>query len=308
MSELNGGFSTTNISDALEDALESTFLEDVRRRTGRRFERLSMIPVRSDPELARQILPLAAERLATPVEVRFRRSLYRLFDGVAARKFLSLIVQWIDSEEDVDSLDLLVQSLARLVTRSHAAIVWPKAKSWLNKPAIFILLSRIATFPSIQSEVVSFLMLAIEEGVVARGDYAHIARVRHRLVQAWLRAQRNSPDPVLRRVAMRSLSSSSTTSARRGRSPHPDRSLELFSAEVDLEALPALLSDIGARFDLCARPGKLETSVLAMQLNVWSVAATSESRTMWVRLEDIDVVEVVVTERSGLAPIFDTTG
>jgi hypothetical protein len=112
----------------------------------------------------------------------------------------------------------------------------------------------------------------------------------------------DSPDKYVRQVAKRFVARGKklpewiqyTTS-------QPARQAELFSTEVDLDDLPNLVRELDRRFLLKLPPAvKQLRSVLARaQTDRWLVVNTTDRDEspvqLWIRLEDIDTIEVVLT-------------
>jgi hypothetical protein len=131
-----------------------------------------------------------------------------------------------------------------------------------------------------------------------------VADVDDPLVLQWFKDHAMSPDKDLRKLAQQVI-------GRKGKLPShvrysaegPDRRLEMFSTEVDLDALPELLRNLSERFH-CNPPiqAKRFLFVGRIGLDKWVVVdpplKAVPNLNAWLRLEDFDTVEVVLTRAS----------
>jgi hypothetical protein len=141
-----------------------------------------------------------------------------------------------------------------------------------------------------------------DEGLLTVGDLQYISEVNDPRIRKWLEGQVDSPNRDLRTLARRVL-------ARGQRLPkgvefaarEPDRAGELFSTEVDIWEVRALLARLAKQHALKI-PNTVRGARFLSSLDVdrW-VSAPIESNTgepyrVWFRLEDVDTVEVVLTK------------
>ena len=80
----------------------------------------------------------------------------------------------------------------------------------------------------------------------------------------------------------------------------PERAAQVYGTEVDLAELEEELQTICSRYDLTFPKGfhaeaQLSTAPVDEWLVVRSMGSPTSGRRLWLRLEDVDVVEVVVT-------------
>jgi len=76
----------------------------------------------------------------------------------------------------------------------------------------------------------------------------------------------------------------------------PDRARELFSTEVDLDSLITTLSKLHLDMDIEIPQSLGNLGFLSsIETNRWLKIGPTKSNFIWLRLEDVDTVELVIT-------------
>jgi hypothetical protein len=161
-------------------------------------------------------------------------------------------------------------------------------------------LPKLAKCSAIRAEVIERILKDLASGQMNWWQLAQAAKVDDGRIRERILAKMDDPDAEIRRVARR-LAAKQTAlpkGFRRGASA-PPREYELFSAEVDVAELGGVLKEIEATFGVAAPRGcKSGRFTERMEVDewVWLRAGRKEGgdAELWFRLEDIDVVEVVL--------------
>ena len=279
---------------------ERRILADIEEKTGLRFSLVGGIPIR-DPEVAEQVLPVLAEWVKQLDDGFLRRDVYACFFTPHAYHHLDRLISWWQSEPFPMASECLTQILASLARPCDGKRLWALTKD-LPPQAFFCLLwAKLAKFPEVEREVKDRLVAIMQGPNPEIGDLQHIAVVEDPRIRQWFEQQTNSKNRVLKTIAKRVV-------ARGKRLPRavthsavpPERSMEIFSAEVDLSELAQTLKsaekELGLRFPPAVRGGRF---LSAVPVDQWLVAFVNTPDPhvvrLWLRLEDVDCVEIVVT-------------
>jgi hypothetical protein len=283
--------------------LEQTILDDIRRRTGFSFRKLGGIDTRVK-EVAHAVFPVLKDWLAVVKEDNYRRALFACFHTPEAYGYLDNLLCWWENESDKQSLSLLTQAIALLVKSQDADRVWNLCQRLPKRPHYHLLLSKLAAFPTVESELKDALVLDLNNEDLSAADLSYIARVNDPRINRWFAGQVDSPDSYIRKIAKSVVA--------KGRkwpkgveyaAQAPDRTEDVFSTEVDLENLGQLLArlakDFGLKIPTTIKRGMFLSSA---ELNRWIVvhasSAAGPSVDFWFRLEDVDTVEVVLSKQA----------
>jgi hypothetical protein len=165
-----------------------------------------------------------------------------------------------------------------------------------------MILAKLATFPSVASEVRDTLANAVRDPTLTIGELQYIAQVDDSRIRAWFESQLESPNRPLRQLARRVVARGKKLPKGVSVAAHPpDRNRELFSAELDLEELPTFLRQLGKEMGLKIPAAvKKATFVGTLRPDQWvvvsAVTVKDAPANLWFRVEDVDTVELVLTD------------
>ncbi len=285
---------------------EKPLLAELQAKTGVAFPLLGAIPTRH-PECAAQVLPLAVEWIHMASTAQQRSGIYALFDAPTAGPFFDTLIQWWRSEENDLALDLLSQSIAKLVCADDAEKLWRIIRDEPNKPEQAVLLEKLARFRPTASAVKDHIVSLLRTERYRVHDLQHFVRVNDDRVRQWFESEwLHSPMaaayPAVRKLVERRFKKHRLPSELTKSRVAPDRRAELFSAECDLSELDGLLAEAATRLGLSLPSIAWGEALNAAQVNRWLVAKippTGGSRVqLYLRLEDSDAVEFVFVSRS----------
>ncbi len=283
-------------------ALEQSILAEVRARTGLSFRKIAGIDTR-DPGIAQAVLPVIKDLLGR-VGGNDRRDLFARFHTPEAYAYLDDVLSWWTNEQDEQSLSGLSQVLTLLVKDRDAVRVWRLCQELPKRPFHYMLLSKLATLPSVEREVKETLVQDLNAGAFGANELFFVARVHDPRIQRWFEGQRESPDPKIRQIAKRVAAKGSKWPKEvEYASTLPDRRMELYSVEGDLEELKELLAPFAKTFQVKIPVAIKAGSFLASaEVDRWIIAHIADAAgnpfALWFRLEDIDTVEIVLLKRA----------
>lgn len=272
---------------------ETRILEDIRTKTGRLFPQLASIPTK-DRLIAAQVFPILRDWVYKTNRDLLREAIYACFHTTHARSYLRDLVGWWSVEQDDDASASLTQTIALLARSGDAQWIWTTYLTVGVKPFDYLLLSKLANLSSpVQTSVRDKLYEDLSSGLLAPADIRYISRVKDERIQEWLSAH-----SAIARAPARGKIPSLPQGLRVSISP-PDRACELYSMEVDLRELPVSLEHLSSKLALELPAVFPQTGfLLDVPLNLWFTRkvseATNTSIDLWFRLEDVDIVEIVV--------------
>jgi hypothetical protein len=279
---------------------ERLILDDIRARTGLSFVILEGIDTRQEA-IATAVLPILVEWFPKLPARNYRHAIYHRMITPYAYPYLDKLISWWETEQYDEARACLTQALAELARPADAERLWKLCQTHAPFPFQYMLMAKLARFPSTEREVKAALVAALENASLRPGDLQFISQVSDPRIRQWFQGQVDSPNRYVRIIAKRAV--------KRGRrlpsgvelaGGPPDRRLEIFSTEVDLHDVAPLLRQIAEEFDL-KMPGTVRKPAFLSSVDIdqWLVAhvATRQGQpaSIWLRLEDIDTVEVVVT-------------
>jgi hypothetical protein len=282
--------------------LEKEILDDVKAKTGLSFRLLGGIDTR-DRRIAEAVLPVLANWVPKVRDNNHRHALYACFHSPHAYAHMDQLIDWWQNERFSLALSSLTQTLTDLAKPQDAERLWRLCQQFPSRPFRFHLLAKLATLPSrTRAEVRDSLVMVLQDGAsLTLSDLSDISKVDDPRIRSWFQGQLNSANKHLRQLAKRVVD-------RRKRLPKglahsavpPDKSIELFSTEVDLEASSSLLRQIGSDLGLKMPPWIQDLGFLsAATIDHWLTTSIPTKQgtiaSLWFRLEDTDTVEIVVT-------------
>lgn len=290
-------------------ALENTILEDIEHQVGHRFQHISSIDSRN-AQIAGVVLPIVRRWVPILEQPDFRHAIYALFHTPFASSYVNDLMEWWQKETYELALGTLTACLALVAKPADAARLWKLCQELPRRPLHYMLLAKLATFPATECEVKEALVKALQEdSSLTVADLEFISKVNDPRIRQWFEGQVDSVNRHIRVIAQRVV-------ARGKKLPkeveavvaaEPDRRQELFSTEVDVEEAGALLRNLAKEFGLKVPAAVRRLSFLAsLNVDQWVRArVTSSSQdvlSLWFRLEDSDVVEVVLVKENSATP------
>jgi hypothetical protein len=276
-------------------------LADIRSRTGRWFAQIAAIDT-SESDTANAVLPILAEWVSRVPGEDVRAEIYSRFLTVHSNAYIERMLQWAESEPYDLGRGALVQAITKAARPKDAVRIWNAVRERKLSGFDAKLLAKLSTFPVTANEVKGHLVARLASPDLDISDIQYIAKVEDPRVVKWFAERVDSPDPRIRLFAIRVASKGKALP--RGLSyatDLPNRLGELFSTEIDISELDRLLEELASRFSI-----KIPDFLLGRPA-IWSRAetdrwvkaqvgfeGTGSVGDLWFRLEDIDVIEVVL--------------
>lgn len=279
--------------------VEKALLDDLRKRTGLAFVKLGSINT-NDKALAAAVLPVLQEWLSSISEPNIRAAIFHRFNTPHAAPFWRTLLEWWQNEEGEISLGWLTQGIVDIVDASNAREIWHQSRLGPKRPFHFMLWAKLARFASVGKEATDAVVEALEAGEVPVWELGYVAKMEDTRIKRWFLKRVDSEDKQVKQIARRvAAKGRKLPSQVKASLVSPDRSTAIFSSEVDLVDLRQALERAAKTFGLKV-PIALKTASFLSSVDVdqWLTAPisgpNSESYELWLRLEDVDVVEFVV--------------
>lgn len=289
---------------------EHEILKAVQSVTGERYVHLEGIPTR-DARVATQVLPLLADFYEQESSPIVRGAIVHCFNCPHMRPYFERVVQWWKSESDRFASSLLTQILMELAERSNAGFLWKSWKDLERKPAdSYGLVAKLVRLDPGNTEARGALVKALWDGVLSEMEIAQAAKVRDPRVVAWFGQHLNAERVWLRALSRRVVRTSKRLpTGVRLSLQGPESRPVLTSFEVGIEELSGVLGQIRERFGVTVPTSVKNGEFLAaVDENSWVQVDVKQRRNaygreLWMRLEDIDTVEVVLTGLETGSPV-----
>lgn len=275
---------------------EQRILAKISRRTRHEFSSLGWIPESKRSSIG-DVLEVVREELDTGVdEDALRGGLYRCFGLPRARPFLPDILRWWRAETQEDCLDDICHVLRKLATESRARQIWETCQAAASSPGQCSLVVLLAKFPSVRDEVVTKILRDLDAGSLRPYEMRAVSRMRDARIRARLdlaaHSEHKDARRTNRRVAGKFIAATSAV----------DYARELFSTQIGVADLDDLRDLALQATGLTVPAGLLSEKLLrTLPIDRWYHAASTESglaAEVWIRLEDVDVLEVVLSRPS----------
>jgi hypothetical protein len=274
---------------------EQKLLDQIKQATGLTFRHLGSIDTQQK-SLASAVLPVLVEQAREAGDFGLRAAIYMLFATKHARPWVETIINWWTAEQDPIALSVLTMALSRALDRQHAGQVWGIAKSLPWRPNLYLLLTSLTRFSSIADQVKEFIW--VNRRNLRPGDVVDVSRVKDERIRAWCREQKflrfglPCPEDSAQPLRFRLERSSRL----------PNRSSEWHSTEIDLRDLEKTIGEFFRKANLDSpNVTSLIVKVIDLPIDRWFKVRFTDARpgwpTVWLRLEDVDTVEIVF-ERS----------
>jgi hypothetical protein len=274
-------------------------------KTGLSFRHIGGIETR-DRSIADAVLPIAVEWLQTAIDQgHYRHALYALFHTPWAAKYIRQILNWWEHEEYELASDCLAQTAALLVSQPFAERVWEIAHRVPRRACHYLVLAKLSSLEPVARKAKEEIFNALRGHELEIGDLTRISSVPDPRIRAWFEQHVDSKSPHIRNVARRVVKRKTRLPAGlRYVDSEPDRAREIYSTEVDLAELGEVLKNLKVRWSVKI-PRALASGVAELDLDRWAVVdslAANKPAEVWVRLEDVDTVEIVLIRGEAIAP------
>lgn len=283
---------------------ESAILRDLRQKTGLVFRQLPQINPYDAKTIVR-VLTVLREWVPFVKEPNIKASIYYIFATPYADPFFSEVLTWWHQDSNSDGASYLTHAVTLLTnTEERATEVWELWKKLDPKPRYsYETVAGLAKFRAVAAETNEEIVRALREKELSIRELQAVANVDDPRIRSWFQEQLEANDVAVRKLARRvTARKSKLPAAVQFASSEPDkRTRELFSTEVDVGDLKGILALIKKKFGVTAPRGLAAGGFLnTVPVNRWLFAeaesAGEERHVLWFRLEDIDVVEVVLTK------------
>lgn len=278
---------------------EKLVLADVQQKTGLAFRRLGCID-KNNPAVANAVLPVLELWIERVPELR--GTIFLLFATPHAAKWANLLIRYWETERDPINSMILTSCLCETLQPTQAARVFDLVSQRPPDSNSFRLLAKLAEFASVERQVKDHLVKVLDDPNLRAAELTYISKVRDPRMTEHFKKRLNSSDKNVRLLARRVLARAQKRL--RGvpyATGQPNRLHELFSTEIDIDELDSAVHDLAKRLGILPTgPLKNPTRLIeGAELDRWVVVELKGDNGMdasvWLRLEDIDTVELVAT-------------
>lgn len=289
--------------NGIPDREGASILERIREKTGLAYWWLQGAPTK-EKAVADAVLPILAEYLREDCQSGTRCVLYLLFSTRHAQPYFDLLLEHMArTDMPRHEANLLMVALSSSCSEGQVPDAWKAIQKREPIEDWFLAAVALANRKNAPPEIVATLRKLLDRDDLPAYAFEDIARVKDPKIRDWYRAHLNSPDPQIARIARRVA----------GRAPRPpkgalypapsppDLATERTSFEIDLDEIAQTIREMKSRYGL-QPPAWLakQTGLSFMDLDKWASipvgSKTGEVFTLWLRLEDYDVVEIVLTQ------------
>jgi hypothetical protein len=285
--------------------LTKLIVADIEQRTGIVLPNLSMAIVAvEDPERAARIYPILKEWLQKPLTRDVRLGIQDVFVSENASPYLHDMLDWMRAEPPHLFKGHIRTLVSRVMQPSQYEMVWRAVVEDGPHGDDYELLPKLAKCSAIRAEVIERILKDLESGQLNWWQLAQAAKVDDGRIRERILAKVDDPDAQIRRVARRlAAKQTALPNGFRRSATAPARQHELFSAEVDVGELGGVLKEMEVEFGVAVPKGcKSGRFTERMEVDEWVWIATDKPERqgleLWFRLEDIDVVEIVLVPAS----------
>lgn len=275
----------------------------INEKLGTDFSVLDSFPTR-DPEVAKVVLPIVANVASDLRNGDLRHSAYLRFHTPHAYRYLADTLRWFETETDPALQATLTAILALLVKARDAEHVWNVCSRVPKRQFHYLLMKKLAGLRPTAAKAKDSVVADLEAGVVPDWELQYVEKIRDPRIDDWFTRKIDAVNigkdmqTVHRRRSRRKVPAGIT------RWPQgPEWQKELTSAEVNLTQAGEFLAMAAQKhgFILPEALGDLEFLESAAS-DKWFIttAQMTDGRPLivWLRAEDYDVVEIVITKES----------
>jgi hypothetical protein len=214
-------------------------LDDISKTTGWYFRNQEFDT--NQKEIAERVLPILVRWIPRVHDSDSRCALYLKFDTPHAHKYLDLLIRrWKVEATATSAHKCLGEIISRLIKRADAAKLWSICLSEISRGRRdYVILTRLASFPSVSEEVKNQLLTDLAESKVPLTDLAAVSDVNDPRIFAWFKSQLSSPNGYIRNLAAKLVE---------GRTDHfddvPELRNEIYSRQPNVSDIPELLKKL----------------------------------------------------------------
>ncbi len=274
-------------------------VEEIRSKTGLPCVHIDGLDT-SEEEIARVALPILADWVSVVPEENIRAAIYSRFNSKHASQFLPAMVKWASEERSGRAKEILNFAISTALRPEDADYVWQVLPDLTKTPAYYAILARLARIPAVAEKATVALTSALQDSKLGISELIYISEVDDPRITAWFEQMTGSSDKRVRAVARKVIDRGKrlprgVSFAQRA----PNRTGELFSAEVDLDEVESLLTQLehqlNLRFPIAIRKAQFLSRV---PVDKWVTADTKGpgglASQVYFRVEDFSTVEVVL--------------
>jgi len=248
------------------------------------------------------VLPILVRWVARVEDERLRHCIYSRFEPPYAKAHIDDLLDWWERESYKLGVESIAQILSRLISEQHAERVWRVIERRPNAGFNYKILAKLTEFPKVSQKVKDTIVSRLKEGRLIYSDLQDISTVPDRRIREWFAAQTDSKDRLIRALARRISSippKLPTGLYLAPEMPKRGRPSEIDSIEVDIGESTAYLKKLSKMHGLKIPSAFKKCDFLeVLKLDTWyvtSVATDNGPSMLWFRLEDEDVVEILLT-------------
>lgn len=278
---------------------EQSILDQVYKETGVSARYLQSIAA-NEPEVVSKVLPILIEALDRIESEYTRISILTLFRSKAARVYVPRLLSSLSKAESQEYRLRVLETLADLVARENAALIWRSVRSYWQTSLWGLLAVRLARFSSVKGDVCEFVYQHLDQ--LPKPELYSVARLPDPRIKEWFSDQLDSEDPLLASIAEKVLGRYNKLPKALKQTPSgPGNGVEITSIEFDLQDLPNTLREISRNHGIQLPAGIDDPHRYGgLAIDQWvaaSVKVGDGSRAdLWLRKEDEDVVELWLTQ------------
>jgi hypothetical protein len=274
-------------------------VEEIHRKTGLHCVQLEDLDT-SHEGIARVTLPILAEWVSVVPEDNIRAAIYSRFNSKYASQFLPAMVTWATEERSERGREILNFAIATALRPEDADYVWQVLPELSKTPAYYAILVRLAGIPAVAAKAKLAIANGLQDSKLGISELIYVSEVYDPRITAWFERKMASADKRERAVAHKVID-------RGKRLPRgiavaesaPNRSIELFSTEVDLDQASHTLARLEKELSLRLPPVVRRAQFLSrLSVDKWVMAMSqwtgNRSAMIYFRLEDFSTVEIVV--------------
>jgi hypothetical protein len=279
---------------------QQQILDDIRQRTGRSYVKIGAIDT-SKASTAAAVLPVLADWVDITLESNVRSAIYGRFGTKHANAYIDRMLHWARREEDKLGRNSLIAAISHAILPKDARRVWSQLQGERISELDMMLVAKLSAFPAVAIDVKNHIAALLASGSAGVSDLQYIAKVKDDRVEAWFVSRLESVNASVRKLARRVANSSKEMGGRLTYDPRgPDRHVALFSAEVDADQVGRILEQIKSEYraTMPSQLSSVDDFLSRARLGRWircQLAAERGVLSAWLRLEDIDIVEIVIT-------------
>ena len=203
--------------------------------------------------------------------------------------------------DETYELRFLTGAIVEAAGDAEVARAWEAIRHRRNNPDWWRVVSFLAKRPTAPESLIDEIVDSLNAGALHPSEIEYMSRIRHRKIVEWFRERQDSKDPALaklaRKVAGKTPAPPEGVTLAGG---EPSREGEVESCEIDVDKMPNILREYRKAWAL-QMPRWLSTQKALdfLPVDKWArvdlKSKVGGPYSLWLRLEDVDVVELVLT-------------